>query len=316
MLVSIIIPAYNVEAYVGEALDSALAQTYRPIEIIAVDNNSTDGTLGVLQQYQMLHPKLITVLQEPKQGAPAARNLGLKHAKGEWLQFLDADDILLPEKIERQVGLVIQDANRALVVGGARVENRKGGAKIVTPENLPFPILLSTGFAGVTSSNLWRRKSILEIGGWNESIPFIQEYDLMKRLLYWGLSLVQIDIDEACKVRFRKDSISNSKLELYDMYSALFHIELALYLFNEQRALFNEYDDRVIERFKFKLFQLSRVDYNIAVEKLASLNADFKRHIRKQPNRINLITFLNCLLSLENAILVYSKYHSMKKRLI
>lgn len=76
MWVSVIIPCYNVEAYVAEALDSALAQDYPWLEVIAVDNNSTDGTLAILQTYEAQFPDKIRVLQEKKQGAPAARNTG------------------------------------------------------------------------------------------------------------------------------------------------------------------------------------------------------------------------------------------------
>ncbi|TXB62384.1 glycosyltransferase family 2 protein [Phaeodactylibacter luteus] len=215
MLVSIIIPAYNVEAYVGEALDSALAQTYRPIEIIAVDNNSTDGTLGVLQQYQMLHPKLITVLQEPKQGAPAARNLGLKHAKGEWLQFLDADDILLPEKIERQVGLVsffFENENRLLaIVTGAYLFEKINGQRVKYNSSERIWRGLISGSAGITSANLFKKESVSLAGQWDESLCSSQEYNLMYRILtmgYLGCSY------NACLtiVRQRANSISTSTL--------------------------------------------------------------------------------------------------------
>ena len=109
MWVSVVIPCYNVEAYVAEALDSVLAQDYSWLEVIAVDNNSTDGTLAILQTYEARFPDKIRVLQEKKQGAPAARNTGWLAAKGEWIQFLDADDLLLPGKIRRQMGMVEEE---------------------------------------------------------------------------------------------------------------------------------------------------------------------------------------------------------------
>ena len=106
MLVSIVIPCYNVEKYVKEALDSALQQDYPWVEIIAIDNNSTDGTWDILSAYEQKYPDLIKCIEEPRPGAPAARNTGWLASKGEWIQFLDADDILFPDKISRQIQLL------------------------------------------------------------------------------------------------------------------------------------------------------------------------------------------------------------------
>lgn len=105
MLISIIIPAYNVEVYIKECIHSAFAQTHKPIEVICIDNNSTDNTWQKLKQLHEKYPSLL-IDKELKPGAPAARNKGLALSKGEWIQFLDADDLLLPEKIEHQAKLL------------------------------------------------------------------------------------------------------------------------------------------------------------------------------------------------------------------
>lgn len=188
MLVSVIIPCYNVEAYVARALDSALAQTHRPLEIIAVDNNSTDGTLAILRQYEQRYPELITVLQEPKQGAPAARNLGLRHAKGEWLQFLDADDVILPGKVGGQVGLV-EDSNYSLVFGAYEHVDKAGKGVIRTPMDEPWLALMS-GRAGITSANLWNAKAVREAGGWDEGWKSCQEPRLILEILKINANIV------------------------------------------------------------------------------------------------------------------------------
>ncbi len=105
MLVSVVIPCYNVEDYIEECIHSAFAQTHKPIEVICIDNNSTDNTWQKLKQLQEKYPSLL-IDKELKPGAPAARNKGLALSKGEWIQFLDADDLLLPEKIEHQAKLL------------------------------------------------------------------------------------------------------------------------------------------------------------------------------------------------------------------
>jgi glycosyltransferase involved in cell wall biosynthesis len=98
-LVSCIVPVHNGERYLAETLDSILAQTYEPIEVIIADDGSTDGTAAIVRGYGAR----LRRLYQPKGGAPAARNLGLQAARGVFVAFLDADDLWHPEKIARQV---------------------------------------------------------------------------------------------------------------------------------------------------------------------------------------------------------------------
>jgi glycosyltransferase involved in cell wall biosynthesis len=97
-LVSVIIPTYNGAKYIRETLDSVLAQTYRPLEILVVDDGSSDSTRDVAASY----PGVILLHQE-RRGHPAARNRGLRSASGEFLSFLDHDDLWEPAKIEMQL---------------------------------------------------------------------------------------------------------------------------------------------------------------------------------------------------------------------
>jgi glycosyltransferase involved in cell wall biosynthesis len=91
-LVSVIVPTYNCGPFVAEALDSILSQDWQPLEVIAVDDGSTDNTLAVLRRYG----DRIRVLQQPNGGPAAARNLAVRESRGEYLAFLDADDLWLP----------------------------------------------------------------------------------------------------------------------------------------------------------------------------------------------------------------------------
>jgi glycosyltransferase involved in cell wall biosynthesis len=98
-LISCIVPVFNGENYLAEALESILAQTYRPIEVVVVDDGSTDGTAAVAARYG----DRIRYVRQDNGGAPTARNLGLRMAVGEFVAFLDADDLWHPEKLERQM---------------------------------------------------------------------------------------------------------------------------------------------------------------------------------------------------------------------
>jgi hypothetical protein len=110
--VSIITPLYNKAAYISDTIQSVLSQTYSDWEMLIVDNNSTDGSL---QKTQAFNDSRIRILQSPKQGPGAARNYGLNLAKGEWIHFLDADDLLEPNYLEQQLSDAKQNPDAEII---------------------------------------------------------------------------------------------------------------------------------------------------------------------------------------------------------
>ena len=131
-LVSILVPAYNAAPYIAETLDSALAQTWQNIEIVVVDDGSRDDTLAIAKTYES---KRVKVISQENKGASTARNRALKAAQGDFIQYLDADDLLAPDKIERQLKLSEFDRNSDYVTAhgkyarGRREAGRPGGDK-------------------------------------------------------------------------------------------------------------------------------------------------------------------------------------------
>ena len=111
-LISLIIPLYNAEKYVAETIESALQQSYKNIEIIIIDDGSTDSSFSVAESYKSDN---ILVVKQTNKGASAARNHGLRLAKGEYIQFLDADDILDVNKIEQQINTLKNHSELHLV---------------------------------------------------------------------------------------------------------------------------------------------------------------------------------------------------------
>ena len=109
--VSVIIPTYQHAHFVGQAVESVLAQTYKDYEIIVVDDGSTDNTCEVLAEFG----DRITVIYQENRGLSAARNTGIRASKGQYVAFLDADDIWLPEKLEKQIPLFERDESVGLV---------------------------------------------------------------------------------------------------------------------------------------------------------------------------------------------------------
>jgi glycosyltransferase involved in cell wall biosynthesis len=115
-LVSVIINVYNGETYLAEAIDSVQAQTYAHRELIVVDDGSTDGTAGVAARYG----DALRCLRQENAGIGAARNLGIEHARGEYLAFLDADDRFVADKLERQLAAFAEDPSLDMVFGHVR----------------------------------------------------------------------------------------------------------------------------------------------------------------------------------------------------
>lgn len=102
-LVSVITPIYNAGKYLKSTLDSILSQTYKKIEIVLVDDCSTDNSAAIIREYQKAHPQIVYHLQEKNMGAGAARNKALEIAKGQYVAFLDSDDLWMPNKTELQL---------------------------------------------------------------------------------------------------------------------------------------------------------------------------------------------------------------------
>ncbi|WP_290794752.1 glycosyltransferase family 2 protein [Flavihumibacter sp. UBA7668] len=183
MLVSVIIPCYNVVDYIEECLQSVYNQDYSSLEVICVDNNSSDSTLKKLNQLKTDRYKELIILEEPKKGANAARNKGLQHARGEWIQFLDADDLLLPDKISSQIRQISLNGFSGFIAATA-IRNKINGEQMLYELYQEQPaIAVFTGRAGTTCSNLWEKKWLDKINGWDESIQSSQEADLMLRLV-------------------------------------------------------------------------------------------------------------------------------------
>lgn len=182
--VSVVIPCHNAERFVAESIASALAQTYPVEEVICVDDGSADGTLTVLRRAEEQTPGRLVVLSRPNGGPSAARNLGLRRATGDYVQFLDADDILQPDKIERQVRLIEASDPLPDLVAAAYTREYLYAERheVVGVDEDPWMGLFSSRL-GITSANLYRRAAVLEVGGWNEGMKTSEDPELAFRLL-------------------------------------------------------------------------------------------------------------------------------------
>jgi glycosyltransferase involved in cell wall biosynthesis len=200
-LVSICVPAYNAERWIGAALESALAQTYSNFELVVSDNSSTDATAEVARQFS--DPRLRVETATRTTSAAANHNRAVRLSRGEFVKFLHADDLLLPECVEEMVALALEDtriglvfAPREVLLEGAsdpewaekfaRPHEQFEGLERINDGRRLFGQLLDAGFEenwiGEPSAVLVRRETLDRVGLFNERIFQITDLELWARI--------------------------------------------------------------------------------------------------------------------------------------
>lgn len=197
-LVSVVIPTYNRTRQTIAAIESVLAQTYPYVEVIVVDDGSTDGSEAVIERFvsQKTNGRhRVLFLSQPNQGASVARNTGIAKAQGEYIAFLDSDDVWLPEKLEWQLKALekFKDECRVCVTDARQINDSGMDCRTFESAGRHYQQsigiersasrLLAQSFCGFwTSSLLVRTDLIREIGGFNIDISFAEDRDLEFRL--------------------------------------------------------------------------------------------------------------------------------------
>jgi glycosyltransferase involved in cell wall biosynthesis len=240
-LVSIVVPIFNSDRFLGEALDSVLAQSYQQWELLLVDDGSTDESPEIAKRYARLSPGRIFYLEHPEHrnsGTCTSRNLGVRRSRGEFVALLDSDDIWLPEKLEQQVEMMQTHPEIGLVCGPSIYfeEGEIGGERI--PPLAPPGVYLPPGLighlppVGVTeapcpSSFLMRRELLDTVGGFEEcfdpSSPFEDQAFLAKVYLR-----TPVLISDKCWTRYRCHSASccgRAKIDGSECRRRIFYFE-------------------------------------------------------------------------------------------
>jgi glycosyltransferase involved in cell wall biosynthesis len=205
-LVSAVIPTYNRTWQTIAAVESVLAQTHPHVEVVVVDDGSTDGSGDVVEQFIQQKARSghrLTFVRQRNQGASIARNTGIAEAKGEYIAFLDSDDVWAPEKVEWQLRALDQSKGEcAACVTDARLVNSSGmdrGSFEAQGRHYPDTIgidrnaanSLAHSFCFWISTLLARAEAVRQIGGFNPNISFVEDRDIHFRLsLTTGIAYV------------------------------------------------------------------------------------------------------------------------------
>lgn len=179
-LVSVVIPCFNQAQFLGDAIESVLAQNYRHIEVIVVDDGSTDDTAAVAARY----PTVRHVYQAHC-GLAAARNTGIRHSIGGYLAFLDADDLLLPTALTLGVTWLREHPDHAFVSGHYRFRSADGirlAQRLHPADPDPFGALLQCNHITMHGSVVFRREAVIAVDGFDASLSACEDYDLYLRL--------------------------------------------------------------------------------------------------------------------------------------
>ncbi len=212
MFVSVVIPVWNGERYLAEAIESVLAQTHRDFELIIVDDGSSDATATMAEGYARLDPR-VRLVRQPNQGVAAARNTGLEVARSQWVACLDHDDLMLPHRLQRQIAFIAAHPEVKLFGSVCQYINEegrpRGGHTIGTPirSRADLDALLETGrLIGLTHpSVMMHRDTMRALGGYDPAMEPAEDLDLWMRVAQAGHLVLQ---DDAVLTRYRVHAAS------------------------------------------------------------------------------------------------------------
>lgn len=182
---SVIIPAYNCSSTIRDVLDSVITQTRADLveEIIIVNDGSTDDTLNIVELYSKQHSDWdIRIIDQKNKGVSAARNIGIKKAKGTWIALLDSDDCWVSDKIEKQYKCICNNIDILFLGGATTTSHRIGWKKIDKLINASAKLLCIQSFPQ-TSTVVFKKKCIKDVGLFNEKMSYAEDINFFQRFL-------------------------------------------------------------------------------------------------------------------------------------
>jgi glycosyltransferase involved in cell wall biosynthesis len=206
-LVSLVIPAYQAEQFVAEALESARTQTYRPLEVIVVDDGSTDRTAAIVAGFA----EVICLRLGTNRGTPFARNAGIERARGEFVAFLDADDLMTPDRIAVEAEWLLDHPDCGCVLARQEAFFESGATLptvAATRDLHGAPVVL-------LSAPMVRRSILRQIRGFDISYRVVEDMDLLRRLSAAGVGIEVLD-DVLVRRRFHGDNLTYDTAAIRD----------------------------------------------------------------------------------------------------
>jgi glycosyltransferase involved in cell wall biosynthesis len=292
-LVSIIVPAFNAGPWIAEALESALNQTHRPIEVIVAENRSTDDTLAIVSRFG----RSVRIVDAPIRGCGAARNAGLTAARGEIIQWLDADDVLERWKVERQLEHLCE-TNADIVWGPFWTYEPVGGAAY-KPRRRRDPAIGDDVVAGLLSADGWvqmgatlsrRREPLASLRF--EDDHRVEDMNYLIRAVFAGARFAKSRNDSGLLFRqhanWRASSVPNRLLAMASADNA----RLAARLWSERGEMTTTRRNAVVDVLIFatrSLFRDDRESFESLLDELRTFDSGF---VRRLPTKIRALSLI------------------------
>jgi glycosyltransferase involved in cell wall biosynthesis len=267
---SVIIPAYNSERYIAQAIESCLNQTYPPHEIIVVDDASADGTVTVAESF----PAPVRIIRLPENmGAAVARIRGVQASTGDWIAFLDADDWYLPEKLELQRRCALENEQAVLIYTCflTSLDGVERPARLNPPAKL-WPMLRCRCAIHLSTVAL-RRDAFDSVGGFDTCLRCCQDWDLWLRLVVrYSVGSFAIVPKPLAVYRITPGSLSSNAIRYFTVRTSMVEIRclygtagVSRYFWRRKILAFMYYDTSIALREEGSLLDLQFIFRSIAL---------------------------------------------------
>ena len=241
-LVSVVMSAYNAENFIADSIRSILDQTYENLEFIIINDCSSDNTAQIVERFSNNDSRIKLIHNKENLGLTRSLNIGLKHAEGEFIARLDADDPSEPSRLERQVDFLNNHADVSLVGSGAYLINKSGHKigkmSVISRDGFIRKFIIYVNLF-IHSSIMVRKKVIENVGGYREKFRYSQDYDLYLRLIDNNYTLTNIP-EYLIKLGIRETCIMFNDLILQRIY-----VDIAREFANERKEKgYDSYDSK------------------------------------------------------------------------
>jgi glycosyltransferase involved in cell wall biosynthesis len=215
-MISVVLTAYNDERWLRAAIESVLAQTHTDFELLLIDDGSQDATLAIMQEYADRDAR-VRVFTHENRGVARSRNAATGHCRGDWIAVMDADDEMMPSRLERQVAFVEQHPRLAVTSCLAYLINEEGDvigqttSDLLTEADFERYVADGTWFRITHSGTLMRKDVVERVGGYREQLRYMPDSDLWFRISEAG-GLILVQPERLMRLRKRRGSVSARSL--------------------------------------------------------------------------------------------------------
>jgi glycosyltransferase involved in cell wall biosynthesis len=274
-LVSILLPCYNAEKYLKYALESILNQEYGNLQILCINDGSTDTTLSILESYQVNDPRIQIINQEINIGLIDSLNNSFSAIKGDYFARMDADDYCPPNRISKQISFLIDNSQFDLVSSGYNyffsngLKNKYCAPIGTSPKALQFVSLFSTP---LTHASVMGKTSLIKSGKYryDKNFPYAEDFELFSRLAWQGASLSNMN-ESLYWVRLNNESVS----AVHNASQIETNIKIIRRNLNEYLNIQHKNEEPILK------IMLNRMDYNVTIREIRLAFNLFKTYFDK-----------------------------------